>query len=122
MAQRKDVPFDIRERTFLFGVRVVKFVRTLPRDVAGVELARQLIRSGTSIGANVEEADGAESTKDKIHKLAIGRKEGKESRLWLRTIREAEISKSPETDELIAECHEIVKILSAMIDNLGKSE
>ncbi|MBI3764798.1 MAG: four helix bundle protein [Chloroflexi bacterium] len=122
MAQRKDVPFDIRERTFLFGVRVVKFVRTLPRDVAGVELARQLIRSGTSIGANVEEADGAESTKDKIHKLAIGRKEGKESRLWLRTIREAEISKSPEIDELIAECLEIVKILSAMINNLGKSE
>lgn len=77
MAQGRDVPFDIRERTFLFGVRIVKFVRTMPRDVASVELARQLLRAGTSVGANVEEADAAESKKDKIHKLSIARKEAK---------------------------------------------
>jgi len=122
MAQRKDVPFDIRERTFLFGVRIVRFVRAMPRDVAGVEVARQLLRSGTSVGANVEESDGAESTADKIHKLKVACKEAKESRFWLRTIKEAELLASPELDALLAECLELVKILSSIINNLGKSE
>lgn len=49
-------PFDIKERTFLFGVRVVKLVGRLPRNVAGLEIGRQLIRAGTSVGANVEGA------------------------------------------------------------------
>ena len=115
-------PFDIRERTFLFGVRVVKFIRSMPRDVAGVEVARQLLRSGTSIGANVEESDGAESTADKIHKLKIARKEAKESRFWLRTIKEAELLASAELDALLVECLEIIKILSSIINNIGKSE
>ncbi len=115
-------PFDIRERTFIFGVRVVKFVRTLPKDVASIELARQLLRSGTSVGANVEEADGAESKKDKIHKLAIARKEAKECRHWLRTIKAAEIMNSPELEYLLDESLEIIKILSKMIQNLGNSD
>ncbi len=122
MAQRSDVPFDIRERTFLFGVRIVKFVRTMPRDIASVELARQLIRAGTSVGANVEEADGAESSKDKIHKWSISRKEAKESRHWLRTIKEAGIVSSPELEALAVESLELVKILSVMIQNLRKHE
>ena len=122
MAQRKDVPFDIRERTFIFGVRIVKFVRTMPKDVASIELARQLLKAGTSVGANVEEADGAESKRDKIHKLSIARKEAKECRHWLRTIKEAEIVASAELDALIVESLEIVKILSRMILNLGGTQ
>ena len=51
-------PFDIKERTFLFGVRVVKLVGRLPRHVAGIEIGRQLICAGMSVGANVEEAHG----------------------------------------------------------------
>ena len=115
-------PFDIRERTFLFGVQVVKFVRKMPRDVASVELARQLLRSGTSVGANVEESDGAESKKDKVHKLSIARKEAKETRHWLRTIKEAEIVASAELDELLTESLELIKILSKMIQNLSNAE
>jgi four helix bundle protein len=103
-------------------VRVVKFIRTLPKDVAGVEVARQLLKSGASVGANVEESDGAESTADKIHKLKIARKEAKESRFWLRTIKEADLLNSPELDALLVECLELIKILSSMINNLGKSE
>ena len=115
-------PFDIRERTFLYGVRIVKFIRALPKDVAGVETARQLLKSGTSVGANVEESDGAESTADKIHKLKIARKEAKESRFWWRTIKEAELLNSAELDALLAESLELVKILSSSINNLGKSD
>jgi four helix bundle protein len=114
-------PFDIRERTFLFGVRVVRFVRTLPKEVASIELARQLLRSGTSAGANVEEADGAESKRDKIHKYSVARKGAKETRFCLRTIKEAEISTSPEGDALQAESLELNKILSSIINNLNRS-
>jgi four helix bundle protein len=119
MAQ--DKPYDIRERTFRFGVRVVKFTRTMPKDVAGIEVARQLLRAGTSVGANTEEADGAESAKDKIHKLSIARKEAKESCFWLRTIQEAELTASAELEALIMESLELAKILSVMINHLRQS-
>ena len=78
--ERKDVPFEIRERTFQFAVRVTKLVRQMPRTLDAVEIGRQLIRSGTSVGANVEEAHGAESQRDFAHKMSIARKEARESR------------------------------------------
>jgi len=59
--------YDIRERTFQFATRVVTFVNSLPRTLAAVEMGRQLLRSGTSIGANVEQADAAETRRDFIH-------------------------------------------------------
>ena len=68
--QRK---FDIQERTFKFAVRVVKLVNRLPRTVAGIGVGRQVVRSATSVGANVEEADAAESKQDFIHKRRRGR-------------------------------------------------
>jgi four helix bundle protein len=67
-------PFDIRERTFLFGVQVVKLVGRLPRSVAGTEIGRQLICAGTSVGANVEEAHGGESRRDFAHKMGVAEK------------------------------------------------
>ena len=70
---------DLCERTFIFGVRITKMVRRLPRDVAGYEIGRQVLRSGTSIGANTEEADAAESTDDFLHKMKIALKEAQET-------------------------------------------
>ena len=80
------LPFDIKERTLAFGVRVVKVAQRLPKTIAGRELGKQIIRSGTSIGANVEEADGATSKKDFINKMGIAGKEARETRYWLRII------------------------------------
>jgi four helix bundle protein len=60
--------FDIRERTKKFAVRVISLVKKLPKDVAGYKLGDQLIRSGTSIGANMEEADASPTRKDFFHK------------------------------------------------------
>ena len=80
---------DLCERTFKFGVRITKMVRRMPRDVAGQVIGRQVLRSGTSVGANTEEADAAESTEDFLHKLKIALKEAQETRFWLRNIREA---------------------------------
>ena len=112
----EEKPFDIKERTFEFGVRIVRLVNTLPRTVAGIEVGRQLVRSGTSIGANVEEADGAESKKDFIHKMGIARKEARETRYWLRIVRATDLSKdAQEVNYLLQESDELVRILSTII-------
>jgi len=117
---RSSVPFDIKERTFLFGVRIVKLVNVLPRSIAGIEIGRQVIRSGTSIGANVEEADGAESKKDFIHKMSIARKEVRETRYWLRII-QISLLDNAEVADLIQESDQLVRILSRIIANAKKS-
>ncbi|MBI3538264.1 MAG: four helix bundle protein [Chloroflexi bacterium] len=111
---------DIRERTFRFGVRIVKMANGLPRTAAGFELARQVIRSGTSVGANVEEADAAESKADFIHKMKIALKEAQETRYWLRTLIESEIIADDETKALLNESDELVRIINTIIRNTQK--
>jgi four helix bundle protein len=114
--------YDLKERTFQFGVRVLKFASVLPRTVIAVELTRQLIRAATSVGANVEEAEGTESRRDTAHKMAIARKEARESRYWLRMILAAGIVPSTQIDEakaLVLEAEELVKILSTIVRKLA---
>jgi four helix bundle protein len=108
-------PFDIKGRTFLFGVRVVKLVGRLPRNVAGLEIGRQLIRAGTSVGANVEEAQSGESKRDFVHKMGIAAKEAREARYWLRII-EATLLQDFEVDSLVHEADELVRILATIIN------
>jgi len=110
----REVPYDIRERTFQFAVRVLKAVRQLPDDSATRVVAYQLTKSATSVGANVEEADGAESRRDFVHKMSIARKEARESRYWLRVVRAA-ILDNREFSALEQESDELVRILSAII-------
>jgi four helix bundle protein len=117
----RDVPYDIRERTFQFAVRVIRAVRRLPQDAATRVVAHQLVKSATSVGANVEEADGAESPRDFIHKTSISRKEARESRYWLRVVRAA-ILDDEELAALEQESDELVRIFSAMIANAQKSQ
>ena len=68
--KREETPFEIRERTFQFAVRITEPVRKMPRTLDSVEIGRQLLGSGTSVGANVEEVHGAESQRDFIHNRA----------------------------------------------------
>lgn len=116
----RDVPYDIRERTSQFAVRVIQAVRQLPRDATAQVILRQLVKSATSVGANVEEADGAESNRDFIHTTSISRKEACESRYWLRIIRAIMLG----GDDFVAlerESDELVRILSAMIAKAKRS-
>ncbi len=114
-AASRDVPYDIKERTFIFGVRVIKLVGKLPRTVAGIEVGRQLIRAGTSVGSNMEEADAAMSKKDFIKHTKIARKEARESRFWLSIITAADLLQDPEVPALTQEADELVRILSGII-------
>lgn len=111
---KSDVPYDIRERSFMFAVRVIKWVRTLPRDWVMETSAKQLLRSASSIGANIEEADGADTTKDRAYKWTLSRKEARETRFWIRLICET-VADSPEGKVLILESTELINILSALI-------
>lgn len=81
----------------------------------------QLVKSATSVGANVEEADGAESPRDFIHKTSISRKEARESRYWIRIVRTA-ILDDEEFAALEQESEELVRIFRAMIANVQKSQ
>ncbi len=111
---------DIRDRTFRFGVQIVQMSNRLPRTAAGFELAKQIIRSGTSIGANVEEADAGESKKDFVHKLSIALKEAQETRYWLRIIIEAALLADEEIQNLLKESDELVRIINTIIKNTMK--
>ncbi len=111
---------DIRDRTFRFGVRIVRMTNRLPRTIPGTEVARQVIRSGTSIGANLEEADASESKDDFVHKAKIALKEARETRFWLRTIIESELLCDEETKTLRGEGDELVRIIYAIITNTRK--
>jgi four helix bundle protein len=87
----------------------------LPRTLSAAEIGKQLLRSGTSIAANMEEANGAESKSDFIHKVSIAYKEARETRLWLGLIKAAILPDAAEVTELYAECDEIVRILFTIL-------
>jgi four helix bundle protein len=117
----RDVPFDIKERTFMFGVRVIKLVGKLPRTVAGIEVGRQLLRAGTSVGSNMEEADEAMSKRDFVKHVKIARKEARESRFWLSMITAAELLQDPAVPSLTQEADELVRILSGIVTSATRN-
>jgi four helix bundle protein len=110
---------SIPERTFEFGVIVVKLVADLPRTSAGYAIASQLVRSGTSIGANVEEAQNAPTKKEFVHTMTIALREARETGYWLRMIKEAKIL-NYNLDQIIQENLEIVRILTSSIKSIKK--
>src|SRR2546427_4017280 len=79
-------PYDLKERSLLFAIRMVKVAAMLPENSEAKIVRRQIARAGTSIGANIEEADGAISRPDKRRSFSIARKETRETRYWLRII------------------------------------
>ena len=111
--------YNLEERTAKFGENIIDFVRPLKRDEVSRPLISQIVRSATSIGANYMEADGAESKKDFIHKIALCKKESKETKHWLRMIAKA----NPQVNcgNLSKEAHELSLIFSSIILSNNKT-
>ena len=107
--------YDLEERTARFGEAIIDFIKTLPRNQINSELIGQIIRSGTSIGANYMEADGAVSKKDFRYKIGLCRKESKETKYWLRMIAKANQNKRNECKKLWSEAQEFTLIFSAIL-------
>jgi len=107
--------YDLRERTAKFGEDVLRFVMTLPQNAINTPLISQLVRAATSIGANYMEADAAESKKDFNHKIAICKKESKESMHWIHMISIVNPTRKEECRKLWKEAHELALIFSSIL-------
>ncbi len=107
--------YDLEERTAKFGEDVIEFACTLSSTPVNRPLISQVVRSGTSIGANYMEADGAESKKDFYHKIGICKKESKETMHWFRMIAMANPTKKDQCRKLWKEAHELSLIFSSII-------
>jgi len=107
---------DLPERTFNFARRIVHLCQMLDQT-PGVSrtLANQLLRSGTSIGANVEEAQAGQSRPDFINKLFIACKEARETHYWLRLVAATELIPEPRLTELLDEANQLIAILTTVI-------
>ena len=111
--QQKDNP--IKSKSFDFAVRVVKFHKWLKDSGVDFELAKQVLRSGTSIGANVEEAVSAHTKKDFAHKMGIAFKEANETRYWIELLQATELIDETISESLLSDLTQIIKILAAIL-------
>ncbi|MCC7297745.1 MAG: four helix bundle protein [Bacteroidia bacterium] len=109
----------IQEKTFQFSLKIINTYQNL-KTAKEFDLGRQLLRSGTSIGANVVEGKHAQSTLDFIHKLSIAQKEAAETEYWILLLKESNIIPHENADLLLIDCVEIQKIIAAIITTLKK--
>ena len=105
----------IEEKTFQFAVRIVKLCKHLRTAKEEYTLSKQLLRSGTSIGANAAEAQQAQSKADFVSKLSIALKETTETKYWLKLLKETEYLTEAEYRSIFPDCVEIEKILVSII-------
>ncbi len=114
---------DIRERTFSFACRIVKLYQFLEKqNNAGEVLGKQILKAGTSIGANLEEASGAQSKADFISKCGIALKEARETCYWLKLLKESKVVSPQRINTLLKESDEIVAILATIVKNSRRNQ
>lgn len=106
---------DLSDRLLDFAARIIDLSARLPKTPAGRHIAGQLVEAGTSVGAHYEEARGAESRADFIHKLGIALKECRESRYWLKVIHRAKLLSAEFPADLLFEAEELCAILGQSI-------
>lgn len=113
----------IREKSFDFAVRIVNLYKYLCDEKKEFTLSKQLLRSGTSVGANVEEAVHAQSKRDYLSKMNIALKEANETLYWIRLLYATKFLNEKQNGSIFADCEELVKILVSIVkttkENLG---
>lgn len=107
--------YNLEERCAKFGETIIDFAKNLERNPINNPLISQLVRAGTSIGANYSEANEASSKKDFNYKISLGKKEAKETMHWLRMISRANLNESENCRKIWKEAHELVLIFSAIL-------
>ncbi len=105
----------IPDRTFEFGVKVIRLSSKLPKNSLGFAISNQIIRSGTSVGANVEEAQNSSTKKEFTRTITIALKEARETYYWIRLIKESKIIISDDLETVANENLEIIKILTTSV-------
>ena len=105
---------ELETRTKRFSLRLMSFVGSLPKNKVTDVLGYQLLKSGTSVGANYREANRAESNDDFIHKIGIVEKEASESQYWLELFEEADVGDQEQRSWLVQESTELLSIFTAV--------
>ena len=105
----------IEEKSFQFALRIVKLNNYLRVEKKEAVLSKQLMRAGTSIGANIAESQQAQSRPDFINKLNIALKEAVETNYWLRLLHAAEYLSEAEFQSIISDCKELEKMLTSIL-------
>jgi four helix bundle protein len=104
----------IVDKSYSFALRIVKLYKYFIEEKREFVLSKQIVRSGTSIGANVEEAVGGYSEKEFLSKITIGYKEARETHYWLRLMRDSEFLDEKLANSLIHDAEELLKILGSI--------
>ena len=102
----------IQEKSFCFALRIVKLYKYLKDNKKEYVLSKQLLRSGTSIGANIEEAIGGQSKNDFVSKISIAYKESRETLYWIKLLKESGYLNLKQAESIINDCEEIIKIIT----------
>ncbi len=111
---------DVKEKSFDFALRIVKLYKYLSEEKKEYVLSKQLLRSGTSVGALIRESEQAESKADFIHKLAISLKEVNESEYWIELLFHSEFIDEKSYNSILSDLKELLKLLTSIIKTSKK--
>ncbi len=111
--------FDLEKRTLQFSKAIIQLCENLKKTISNIELSKQVIRSGTSIGANYREANESLGRKDFLYRIKIARKEAKETSYWLELFRDSNAALTSDIDILLQESRELRNIFTSIIKKAG---
>jgi len=111
----------VRQKSYDFALNIIRVCQRL-KENHQFEIAQQLLRSGTSIGANVEEALAGQSRRDFFAKMSIASKEARESKYWLRLLKDSRISDTKDVQELLEQSDVLIKILTSIVKTGNESQ
>ena len=109
----------VKQKSYDFALRVIKLCLWL-KEQKHFEMSRQLLKSGTSIGANIEEALAGQSKKDFLSKMSIASKEARETNYWLRLLRDSDILDERQSTSILEESEELIKLLTSIVKTVGQ--
>ena len=104
----------LQDKSYGFALRIVKTYQYLCAEKKEFVLSKQLLRAGTSVGANIEEAIGGQSKKDFLAKISISYKEARETHYWIRLLKDSGYFEKPQTDSLLNDCEELLRIITSI--------
>ncbi|MEQ8908378.1 MAG: four helix bundle protein [Vicingaceae bacterium] len=108
----------VKDKSYSFAIEIVELVKQIRKSHEEYDLSRQMLRSGTSIAANIEEGDAAFSDKDFHYKFSIAYKEARETHFWLRLLRDTDYIKEETAEKLLIQLTEILKLLGSILKTM----
>jgi len=104
----------VLDKSYAFSLRIIKLYKFLVEDKKEFVLSKQVLRSGTSIGANIEEAIGSQSSKDFLYKFSIAYKETRETHYWIRLLRDSDYLSVESSNSVLSDCEELLRLIGSI--------